>query len=394
MNNHYELVILGGGCAGLSLSMRLAEHGNLAPNTLILEKRAEYLNDRTWCFWDEGEPALKDWADHAWQRFVIKNGVEQFSKSCKDHVYKMLSAETFYKRATTAISANAKRINLLKNQTIIGVTKTPDQTWCITTNDTIYTATKVVDTRPASGIQDADSILWQSFLGDEIETSTNVFDVSEFVLMDFDVTFTDGLGFVYVLPYAANRALIEYTVFSSQLMTAERLRVCLDLALQAYVKGSNFKVIRTEQGQLPMGNTHVKHSNDPSYIHAGLFAGAARPSSGYAFQRIQSWATQCAEAIIRQQPLVATQKDTIFLATMDGIFLNVLKSNPSASISLFFGFFLNCKTATIIRFLSDHATLLDHLAIIACMPKRLFLKELPRYFSKRLRSFKLNQTLK
>ncbi len=52
MHSHVDLLILGGGCAGLSLASRLAEFGKDAPKVLIIEQRESYTNDRTWCFWD------------------------------------------------------------------------------------------------------------------------------------------------------------------------------------------------------------------------------------------------------------------------------------------------------------------------------------------------------
>lgn len=384
MDNHYELAILGGGCAGLSLAMRLAEAGLAAPKTLILEKNAQYLNDRTWCFWDEGNPELKDWVEHSWLNFEIKHGTKSFTKSCANNPYLMLSAKTFYRHAIAKIALNAQRLTLLKNQEILEVTKTQNQRWRIVTHNGTYTAEKIVDTRSNFKIQHADSVLWQSFVGDEVETSADVFDSNAFVLMDFDASFNQGLGFVYLLPFSARHALIEYTVFSDNAMPADKLREYSKPLLLNYLKAVDYKTLRSEFGQLPMGNRNIKKSSDPNYVYAGLFAGAARPSSGYAFQRIQQWAKQCSNALINHQSLAAPKKDAWILATMDEIFLSVLKSNPTKSIALFFNFFLNGKTTSVIRFLSDHARLTDYFFIIGAMPSLLFLKQLPIYFFKRL----------
>jgi lycopene beta-cyclase len=387
MNKHYNLAILGGGCAGLSLAMRLAEAGLTTPSTLVLEKNANYTNDRTWCFWDEENPELKNWADHSWLNFEIKNGIKTFTKNCRNNAYLMLSAQTFYERSLAKIAENKQGVTMLTNQDILEVTKIHNQTWRIITATGIYTADKVVDTRPNKQIKDEDSLLWQSFIGFEVEASRDTFDAHTFVLMDFDTTFSEGLGFVYVIPYSANRALIEYTIFAGQSFTNNQLREYIKPALLKYLKDIEYKILRTEYGKLPMGNKKINKTNDPSYIYAGLYAGAARPSSGYAFQRIQRWAKNCAHALISHQLLTAPEKDPWILASMDDFFLNVLKSNPQFSIALFYNFFLRCETPTVIRFLSDHASILDYLFIIASMPKLLFLKELPTYIFNKL--FKL-----
>jgi lycopene beta-cyclase len=50
-----DVVVIGAGCAGLSLGFNLAKMGEDAPKTIFLEQRLEYHNDRTWCFWDQKE---------------------------------------------------------------------------------------------------------------------------------------------------------------------------------------------------------------------------------------------------------------------------------------------------------------------------------------------------
>jgi len=50
MQPDLDLLILGGGCAGLSLGDRLAEQPSRPGGTMIIEARQAYVNDRTWCF--------------------------------------------------------------------------------------------------------------------------------------------------------------------------------------------------------------------------------------------------------------------------------------------------------------------------------------------------------
>lgn len=382
MDKHYQLIILGGGCAGLSLAMRLADHGEQSPSTLIIEKRSDYINDRTWCFWDEGNAALNDWADHDWQSFTVRLGDKQLIKNCSKHPYLMISSRTFYDRAIHKIMLNKQRFTLNKTESVLDVIKLPNHTWRVTTNLGVYKSNQIIDTRPISNITDDTSILWQSFIGFEIEVDQALFDSKQFTLMDIDKKFIKGLGFTYVLPISQNRALIEYTVFCEQAMPSNNLEPYLNLALLKYTKNVDYKILRKEFGQLPMGNQHIKQSDDPSYIFAGLYAGAARPSSGYAFQRIQRWAIECENALIENQSLLAKPKDSALIAMMDDVFLHVLKSNPTACAGIFYSFFSKAKVISCIRFLSDNATLVDFGNIILSMPAFLFLKSLPSYLSK------------
>ena len=46
-----DVLIIGGGCAGLSLAYEYAQMKSSKLSVCILEKRESYYNDRTWCFW-------------------------------------------------------------------------------------------------------------------------------------------------------------------------------------------------------------------------------------------------------------------------------------------------------------------------------------------------------
>ena len=48
----FDYIIVGGGCAGLSLAYELEVNEKLKNKTLaIIEPRAEYKKDKTWSFW-------------------------------------------------------------------------------------------------------------------------------------------------------------------------------------------------------------------------------------------------------------------------------------------------------------------------------------------------------
>ena len=48
----FDYIIIGGGCAGLSLAYELEIKGKLNDKTLaIIEPRKEYKRDKTWSFW-------------------------------------------------------------------------------------------------------------------------------------------------------------------------------------------------------------------------------------------------------------------------------------------------------------------------------------------------------
>ncbi len=119
-------------------------------------------------------------------------------------------------------------------------------------------------------------------------------------------------------------------------------------------------------------------SADATYVRAGLMAGGARASSGYAFQRLQRWAETCARSLAEGRGPRAHAADGWILSRMDALFLQVLRRRPELAPTLFLAMFRKVAPARIARFMSDQGTWLDDLAIIAALPPEPFLRELFR----------------
>jgi lycopene beta-cyclase len=155
------------------------------------------------------------------------------------------------------------------------------------------------------------------------------------------------------------------------------------VAVEQRVKGAAFAVLRSEQGVLPMGlapAVTVSGAQDKrsSYVRAGLFAGAARPATGYAFQRIQRWAAHCAAQVANGRPPVVHAQDPWLLARMDRLFLNVLQRQPHLAPQMFVDLFGFADSQSVIRFLSDEARPFDYAAIVMALPTRPFLRQICR----------------
>ena len=78
----FDYIIVGGGCAGLSLAYELEIHEKLKDKTLaIIEPRAEYKKDKTWSFWKVAPHNFDDCVKKSWQNFTI-NIPEQTNYIC------------------------------------------------------------------------------------------------------------------------------------------------------------------------------------------------------------------------------------------------------------------------------------------------------------------------
>ena len=381
MANDFELLILGGGCAGLSLARELASYHAACPSICIIEQRASYVNDRTWCFWTEPADPLAHLVEQRWPRVLLQCAEAQSIVDFSRQPYCMISGSRFYADARQRI-ATAPQIRLELAMRLIAEPQWIDGWWQVETAAGLRRARRIVDTRPGTPPQRSGyaPVLWQSFAGHEITCEAAIFDPATVTLMDFVDEGPHEIAFTYILPISATRGLIEYTVFSATPFTATELALPLQQQVRRRTGAHAFTVERSEHGVLPMGLpvTRAPLPARADFLQVGLMHGAARPSTGYAFQRIQRWARACAARLVESGVLLGHAPDSRLAHGMDRLFLALLRQRPELAPQLFLGLFQRTRTDTLVRFLSDRSSLRDRLRIIAALPAAPFLGQLQR----------------
>ena len=375
MQTDLDLVVLGGGCAGLSLALRLAEQPGRCRRVMVLESRSTYTNDRSWCFWRLGPHRYEALVRRSWSQVAVRSTSQSVHVACAHTPYQMLEAGAFYEHACRAIAAS----DAVRLQTGVSVSGSPRPVpggWRIETSIGGLTAAQVIDTRPPGAPRHGDSALWQSFLGQEVVCERPVFDPGRVELMDFAHDSPGAVAFTYVLPLSSDRALIETTLFDPHPRGPVDLARRQQQAVQSRCGDAQTHVVRTEAGILPMGMTRPAAALGPGHLRAGLMSGAARPATGYAFQRIQRWADSCGDALRRGQAASGHTPDPLLTRLMDRLFLDVLRTQPQRGPELFMRLFERAATPRIVRFLSDRATFMDRVAVAASLPTGLFLRQL------------------
>jgi lycopene beta-cyclase len=366
-----DLIVLGGGLAGLSLAERLAASGAGAPRTVVVEARDAYHDDRTWCFWRPGTHRYEALVSHSWDRCAVRHAGREKLLDCARTPYQMIPSAAFYEHAQAAIETSP-RTTLELGCRIEGDPVRTSVGWSVELGDgRVLHASHVVDTRPPRTLPP--SILWQSFVGDVVITERDVFEPGVAVLMDFDEDHALGVRFVYVLPTSARRALVETTVFGPSPLGPDALRGRQDQELRARLEGCGFAVERTEHGVLPMG--HASAPQGDGCVRAGLFWGGARASTGYAFLRVQTWADTCAESLMHGMGPCAPRPDPWLRRAMDEVFLRVLRARPEKGGEFLLRLFERADPAHVIRFLGDRGGLGDAWAMIRALPPGPFLRQ-------------------
>lgn len=379
----YSCMILGAGCAGLSLAWNLLELGVREP-ILVIDRREEFENDRTWCFWDVEPTPFSDLATHAWTRWSVHDGRREIVASCPSYPYLRVRSADVYRRVLDRL-ASAPNVTLALGRPILGVRET-SRGVRVATTDGEFLGLRAFDSSgrmpgvAAAGPRRRPASLLQHFFGQTIRVDRPTFDPSCPSLMDFRASQADGPHFVYLLPLSATEALVENTYLFPFAPTADRhrseiadhLRRCYGVPMGA------FEVLEEETGAIPMTTASGPIATGSRVTPIGLAGGAARPSSGYAFLRIQRQARNLADRIAAGdvpgtddalRPL-GTPKYRFF----DAIFLRTLADRPDLAPRIFARMFERADPDAVVRFLGERSTPLDDLRVVAALPKLPFLR--------------------
>ena len=357
-----DVAILGGGCAGLSLAVRLAQ-SNLSVH--VIEPRSTYINDRTWSFWRTCSDPFETCVRKEWSFWAVSGDQGCTTRTSSYMRYQSVDSGAFYKFACDTI-AKSNQTQLSLGVSAEGVERLGTG-WKVTTSTGTFTAKTVVDTRPPKRTP----IYGQFFLGREIKTERPVFDSDVVQLMQFRRARSTGVDFVYILPFSANQALVEVTSFAPSKPSHQVFSNWLDIEIDA-LSGGHIETLRTESGSLPMEANFADIVPD-GMIRMGLGGCAARPSTGYAFSRIQMQADQVALALMTDK-VPKTQLDGSITQFMDRVFLQVLSSSPSRGAAYFETLFRKAPRDKLERFLSGSTRTADRLSVMASLPPLPFLR--------------------
>ncbi|MGI9200278.1 MAG: lycopene cyclase family protein, partial [Woeseiaceae bacterium] len=272
--NDVDLLIIGGGCAGLSLARMLARYDS-AVRTLVVEPRSEYTDDRSWCFWHVDRHRFRHLVSSRWDtwRFSTSTGTVVQTGN-RDLRYQCLRSIDFYDDARELIGA-APRVELETKVTATSVTPSGNGFKIETSAGTIR-ARYVVDTRPVSPDSVDRDGLWQVFTGAEVRTDHDVFEPGTVGLMDDMSTDKFGFRFTYTLPFSRRHALVEETRFTHRNITAAELQLGLQRTLASLPAAT--ETLRTESGRLPMAVDRLRHDMPAGFVAAGIGGGAVRAS--------------------------------------------------------------------------------------------------------------------
>ena len=263
----FDYIIIGGGCAGLSLAYELEIYEKLKNKTLaIIEPRAEYKKDKTWSFWKVTAHNFDDCVKKNWKNFSINIPKKTNHLECISYPYQSIDSGLFYKKIINKLKEN-KNISFFKNISEIN-----------SNNSFIFNSVPLVKKDYRN--------LWQHFCGVEVKTKNDFFDDKIFNLMDFDCDQKKSVHFFYTLPYSKTTALIETTWLSKMDDDSQK---DYDNQIKDYIENhlnlKNYKITYKEEGAIPL--FYPAYEKEKNRVNIGTAGGMTRLSTGYTFLNIQ-----------------------------------------------------------------------------------------------------------
>ena len=366
--------------AGLSLAFYLNESRLRDKKTLIIDRDAKDKNDHTWCFWEKEKSAFGEIVFREWKGFWF-HGTRDFSEflSLDDYSYKMIRAVDFYEFVFSKIEQNPNFTFLQTDIQAIenGVVKTGKGEF--TAKEFIFDSF----TRKAYDNPKYQN-LWQHFKGWLIETERDFFNPNEPTLFDFRVEQKDECRFFYVLPFSPRKALIEFTVFSDNLLEENEYEQNLEKYITESLGVKDFKILETETGIIPMSDEPHEEFPAEKIIRIGTAGGYVKPSTGYSFQRTQRRLQNLVNSL--ETNSIQNQKSKIqnWKAFLDSVLLNVLLTKKHSADNVFTSLFSRNKPAQVLKFLDEDTSLIEDLRIMRTVPRTVFLQAAAEVLMKRL----------
>ena len=371
----FDYIICGGGASGLLLSNALLsdKHFN-DKKILVIEKDSKTDNDKTFGFWNDKESVLDNIVFKEWEYAEFRDSNSHNSFLLSPYKYKMIKSNEFYSYIGNKIS-KASNFTYL-NSTINEIDQVNNK---VITDDGEFSCSIIFSSIYNEVSFKKYPLLKQHFIGWTIETKNESFDDNKFTFMDFSVDQKDEIRFMYILPFSKNKALIEYTLFSSDIISDDEY----EKEIKAYLKKSNilnYSIVEKEKGMIPMTCYPFFEKNTDNYFQIGTAGGWSKPSTGYTIKNSIEKIDIIINSLKQNKPLSKIRFKNRFWY-YDLLFLDVLIASRGKGSQVFSDLFKNNDPIKIFKFLDEKTSLMEELSIFLSVDIKTFVRSLLKRIS-------------
>lgn len=372
---NYDIIICGGGMAGLSLVYRaLKEKVWVDEKILIIDKDSKDKNDRTWCFWQKegGETEFEDLVYKSWKDLLFfSNKNEKLKLDTGHYVYKMIRSIDFYKHVLAYIGQFDQVDFIYHHIVSIG---NHDKGAVVKTSEAVFESKYIFNSiykKPE--LNPENQYFLQHFKGITIRTNQFKTDPAEMYFMDFRTTQENGATFFYTLPLSQNEIFVEYTLFSKSLLKPEEYNSKIKTYLSEILQIDDFEIIEEEFGVIPMTDFPFERRSG-NVINIGSAGGDTRASTGYTFLNTQKTISKILESFQKNNhPFFEKENISSKHKVLDATILNVWNNDIYKGDEIFTDLFKRVKAQTIFAFLDGESSIADDLRVMASLKAKYFI---------------------
>lgn len=369
-------IIAGGGCSGLSLACELAERSHTSSQITIIDRERKRSNDRTWCFWAEDAIFPSSLIHHSWPNMSFAASGSLHIESISPFNYYMIRSADWYAHMWRRLSAYPNVRFVPGN--IERIDEDQESPYVVVDGQIIRGDWVLNSVVPAREKESRYPVfrLWQHFAGWWVRTDEPVFDATDARLMDFRTAQHGDTRFVYVLPFSDREALVEYTIFSKDLLKAGDYEKGLRTYLNDFFPNVGYQIEEREGGKIPMTNASFERYRSDHVINVGTVGGAVKPTTGYAFLRIQQESKYIAQQLLAGKRVADVHSSAARFAFYDRLLLHILSNRGEKGASIFAALFRSNPMSRILTFLNEDSNLLQEALIFSRLPYAPFLQAL------------------
>jgi lycopene beta-cyclase len=384
MPKKYDIIICGGGLAGLSLAYRAFKSGIWKDQqVLIIDKTEKTSNDRTWSFWEKAPGAFEHLVHHQWKQLIFyTNQKERIALDHLPYTYKTIKGLDFYDHVCKYLR-NVATVDWLEDSVIS--TESIGNHCLIKTTKASFECTFAFNSLFEKPIlKNKEQYFLQHFKGVRIRTKEVKFNSDEAFLMDFRTSQKNGTTFFYTLPMSENEVFVEYTLFSKELLDQQ----VYDNEIKAYLSGvlkiTDYELLETEFGVIPMTDYHFNRRTG-NIMNIGTAGGDTRGSTGYTFSNVQKTISNILHAFKQTRtPFFKSESLGVKEKLYDATLLNVLAERKYEGHQLFGDLFRGTKAKTVFAFLDGEGNLLEEIQVMKSLKTWPFLKWFVTIVSRKL----------
>jgi lycopene beta-cyclase len=380
---HFNYIFTGTGLSALMTVYKMVLSGKFDDKSiLLLDEDPKKTNDRTWCFWAKKETVWNSVISKKWNSALFANEDFRRELELKPYEYNQIRGLDFYNfvfetlskhQNITFLNEKVTDINELETHVFVGTEE--NRYTCDYLFNSIYTKAFALS-------QTKYLVLQQHFVGWLVKTEKEIFNPEKATFMDFSVEQRGNTRFMYVLPISKTEALVEYTLFSEDLLPKEEY----ENEIEIYLKNlgtDQYTIIEKEQGSIPMTCFPFWKKNTKRVLNIGTAGGWTKASTGYTFRNSDKKSSELISFLHSSPKASGSLKMTKFHKKSrfwfyDLLLLDILYRHNELGSAIFSSMFRKGNPALIFKFLDEETSVIEDIQVILKCPKMPFIKALFR----------------